>query len=233
MFPKLLEMLPDADFLLKLEPEELAGYLLESLEGSQNINPESVISHDYLLRSLEAKTELRQKYPPGHDDEILFALMEAWQWLEREGFVAPRPTRLSGRTSIRVVTTYFVTRRGQKIETPQDLVAYRKTDPLPKLHPIIAQKVSLLFSQGDYDTAIFQVFKEVEIAVRKAGGYTDTDYGVPLMRKAFHVKTGNLADHSQPEAEKDARLALFAGANRFLQKSLQSPRCKCDSRRSG
>ena len=108
--------------------------------------------------------------------------------------------------------TYFVTRRGQKIETPEDLVAYRKADPLPKLHSIIAQKVSSLFSQGDYDTAIFQVFKEVEIAVRKAGGYTDTDYGVPLMRKAFHTKTGNLTDPNQPEAEKEARLALFAGA---------------------
>ena len=91
-------------------------------------------------------------------------------------------------------------------------MAYRKADPLPKLHPIIAQKVSSLFSQGDYDTAIFQGFKEVEIAVRKAGGYTDTDYGVPLMRTAFHVKTGNLTDPDQPEAEKEARLALFAGA---------------------
>ena len=214
MFPKLLEMLPDADSLLRLEPEELAGPLLVSLEGDQNINPENVISHDYLLRSLEAKTELRQKYPLGHDDEILFALMEAWQWLEREGFVAPRPTRLSGRTSIRVVTTYFITRRGQTIRTPNDLAAYRKANLLPKnqLHPKISEKVWSLFLRGDYDTAIFQGFKEVEIAVRKAGNYTNTDLGVDLMRKAFHTDTGKLTDPNQQQAEKQARSDLFAGA---------------------
>jgi uncharacterized protein (TIGR02391 family) len=212
MFPKLLEILPNAESLLSLEPKELAAHLLESLEGSQQINPESVISHSYLSRSLQTKTELRQKYPPKHDDEILFALREAWQWLEREGFVAPRPTDLSRERSLGMVTTYFVTRRGQKIETPENLVAYRKADPLPKLHPIIAQKVSSLFSQGDYDIAVFQGFKEVEIAVRKTGGYAETDYGTDLMRKAFHHKTGKLTDPNQQQAERQARSDLFAGA---------------------
>ena len=212
MFPKLLEILPNAESLLSLEPEELAAHLLESLEGSQQINPESIISHSYLSRSLQTKTELRQKYPPKHDDEILFALREAWQWLEREGFVAPRPTDLSRERSLGMVTTYFVTRRGQKIETPKDLVSYRQADPLPKLHPIIAQKVSSLFSQGDYDIAVFQCFKEVEIAVRKAGGYKDTDYGTDLMREAFHPDKGNLTDFNRQDAERKAMSHLFAGA---------------------
>ena len=69
-----------------------------------------------------------------------------------------------------------------------------------------------LFLRGDYNIAVFQGFKEVEIAVRKAGDYAETDYGVHLMREAFKVKTGKLTDLNQPEAEKDARLALFAGA---------------------
>ena len=214
MFSKLLEILPDAESLLSLEPEELAGPLLISLEGSQNINPGSVISHGHLSRSLQTRTELRQKYPLKYYDEILFRLMEAWQWLEREGFVAPRPTDLSRERSVGMVTTYFVTRRGQTIETPEALEAYRKANLLPErqLHPTIAQKVWAPFLRGDYDIAVLQGFKEVEIAVRKSGGYKDTDYGVPLMRKAFHAKTGNLTDPNQPEAEKDARLALFAGA---------------------
>lgn len=111
-------------------------------------------------------------------------------------------------------TTYFITRRGQIIETPEDLMAYRKADLLPKrqLHPLIAQKVWSLFLRGDYDIAIFQGFKEVEIAVRKTGGYENTDYGVPLMREAFHPDRGNLTDFDQQDGEKRATSDLFAGA---------------------
>ena len=214
MFPKLLETLPDADSLLRLEPEELAGPLLVSLEGDQEINPVRVIAHDHLSRSLQNRTELRQKYPPKHNNEILFRLMEAWQWLENEGFVALRPTRFSRETGSDVPIKYFVTRRGQEIETTEDLAAYRKEKLLPKdqLHPIIAEKVWSLFLRGDYDTAVFQGFKEIEIAVRKAGGYADTDRGVDLMRRAFDVKTGKLIDLNQQKAEQEARSHLFAGA---------------------
>ena len=66
--------------------------------------------------------------------------------------------------------------------------------------------------RGDYDTAVFQGFKEVEIAVRKVGNYANTDRGVDLMRKAFHVQNGNLTDLNQQQAEKQARSDLFAGA---------------------
>ena len=214
MFPKLLEMLPDAESLLSLEPEELAEPLLISLDGDQNINPGSIISHGYLSRSLQTRTELRQKYPPKHDDEILFRLMEAWQWLNNEGFLAPRPTELSRERVVDAPIKYFVTRRGQKIKKTKDLAAYRKAKLLPKdqLHPIIADKVWSKFLLGDYRIAVLQAFIEVEIAVREVGEYEETDYGTTLMRKAFHTKTGNLTDPSQPEAEKEARLALFAGA---------------------
>ena len=216
MFPKLLEILPDADSLLSLEPEELAGPLLVSLGGTQQINPWSVISHGYLSRSLEAKIELRQNYPPKHDDEILFRLMEAWQWLTNEGFVAPRPTDLSRERVADAPIKYFVTRRGKTIKMTEDLAAYRKAKLLPKdqLHHIIAETVWSKFLLGDYRIAVLHAFIEVEIAVREAGEYAETDYGVPLMRKAFHTKTGKLTDPNpnQLEAEKEARLALFAGA---------------------
>ena len=215
IFLKLFDILPDADSLLRLEPEELAGPLLVSLEGNQNINLENVISHGLMSVSFEGgRGQMRQQYPPEHDDEILFALMEAWQWLEREGFIALKPTQLSRETSIGMLTTYFVTRRGKTIETPEALAAYRKANLLPKrqLHPIIAQKVWAIFLRGDYDIAILQSFKDVEIAVRQTGGYTNADYGVDLMRKAFHVQRGNLTDFNQQNSERQARSDLFAGA---------------------
>lgn len=214
MLSKLFDILPDADSLLRLEPEELAGHLLESLKGHEEINPGAIIKYDYLLSTLQTKIELRQKYLPEYDNKILFALMEAWQWLKNEGFVAPRPSQLSYDQFQDERIKYFITRRGQKIETTADLAVYRRAKLLPKdqLHHTIAEKVWSLFLRGDYDTAVFQGFKEVEIAVRKVGGYADTDRGVDLMRKAFHVQNGNLTDRNQQQAEKQARSDLFAGA---------------------
>lgn len=209
IFPKLFELLPKADQLLSLEPEELAGPLLVALDGSDYINPFAIISFDRMRLYFRAHPSVRERYPAEHDDEILFALMESWQWLEREGFVAPRPTD----TSSGGVIPYSVTKRGKTIATSEDLEAYRKGNLLTKrqLHPTITQKVWSLFLQGYYDTAVFQAFKEVEVAVRKAGGYADTDLGVSLMRKAFGDK-GPLTDLKQPPAEQEARAHLFASA---------------------
>ena len=208
IFPKLSEILPNADDLLSLEPEELAGPLLVSLQGSDYINPAEIISYEH-LENAEIK-----EYLAGGADDILRALMQAWQWLEREGFVALRPASLSRETDVmRTGITYFVTNRGKKIAQREDLDAYRKANLLPKgqLHPIIAQKVWSLFLRGDYDCAVFQAFKEVEIAVRSAGNYDGRDIGVDLMRKAFG-NGGALTDPNQASAEQQARSNLFAGA---------------------
>jgi len=223
MFSKLFEILPDAEDLLNLEPEELAGPLLVSLmdnlknnRANDKIVSPNIIIYDNMEREIDRSSHriqnLNSSY--GSRDDVLFALMEAWQWLEREGFVALRPTGLARARDLSSRTTYFVTRRGQKIETPEALEAYRKADILPKrqLHPIIAQKVWSNFLQGDYDTAVFQAFKQVEVAVRNTGNYEETDIGVPLMRKAFHADTGNLTNPNQQSAEKEAIAHLFAGA---------------------
>lgn len=87
-----------------------------------------------------------------------------------------------------------------------------KADSLlkPKLHPVIAQKVLPIFERGIYGLAVFEAFKQVEVAVREAGGYAETDYGTKLMRMAFNPKDGALTDSQ--DTEKQARSDLFAGA---------------------
>ena len=223
MFSKLFEILPDAEDLLSLEPEELAGPLLVSLinnlknnRGNDKTVSPNIIGYDNMEREINSSSHRipNLNYPYGCRDDVLFALMEAWQWLEREGFVAPRPTNLARVKVMSSATTYFVTRRGQKIETPEALASYRKANLLPKaqLHPVIAQKVWSIFLQGDYDTAVFQAFKQVEVAVRKAGGYEKNDRGTDLMRKAFNVDTGNLTDQSRLPAVKQAMSDFLAGA---------------------
>jgi uncharacterized protein (TIGR02391 family) len=78
---------------------------------------------------------------------------------------------------------------------------------------VLVQKgVWLLFLGGDYDTAVFQAFKQVEIAVRNAARFPDTEYGDRLMRQAFDPENGPLTDKGAVESERKALAHLFAGA---------------------
>jgi uncharacterized protein (TIGR02391 family) len=132
--------------------------------------------------------------------------MEAWVWLEREGLIAPKP-ETTGEWS-------FITRRGHQVATRDGLAAYRAAALLPKqqLNPTIAQKCWSAFLRGEYDTATFQAFKELEVAIRSAGRFRTEDYGVELARKAFKPLSGPLTERSAPASEQEALANLMAGA---------------------
>lgn len=197
----LFSMLPDADALLALEPEELAGLLLVHLKSIAKVSSGNFNRHNV---SLAGNTY--NEYPASRHGEIGKAIMEAWVWLEREGLIAPRPEDTG--------VWYFVTRRGERIEDPQALQAYRRASVLPKqfLHPVLAQKCLSMFLRGEYDTAVFQAFKEVEVGIRAASRMKTEDYGVPMARKAFDPNTGPLTDKAAPIAEREGLSALMAGA---------------------
>jgi uncharacterized protein (TIGR02391 family) len=200
------ELIPNPEDLLALDVSELAGVLLQHLNSSDE-------HHD--LHHYNFFNDLRN-YPPygTRDDRINEALMEAWDWLLYEGFLAKR-----GDDGSRAGT--FVTRRGRRIKSSDDFEAYRKASLLPRghLHPLIANEVYPAFLRGKYDTAIFEEFREVEVEVRAAGEFQPTDIGVDLMRNAFRpdkkpgtTTPGPLTDTSLPTAEQEAMMALFAGA---------------------
>lgn len=196
----IFSLLPDPEVLLSLEPEELAGVVLEYLNSISP--PES----GQLNRYNFSLSHTVQDYPKNYQYKISQALMEAWVWLEREGLIAPKPGSQGN--------WFFITRRGEKLQQATDLAAYRHANILPKqlLHPVIAQKVWATFLRGDYDTAVFQAFKEVEVHVRTLGEFAAQDIGTDLMRKAFHVDNGPLTDSNLVKAERQALSDLFAGA---------------------
>ncbi|MGA2111497.1 MAG: TIGR02391 family protein [Anaerolineales bacterium] len=143
--------------------------------------------------------------------------MEAWQWLKSENLIADVPGSQGG--------CHFISRRGRSLKTKDDFKAFTKANLLPRrfLHPEIATKARAPFVRGEYDTAVFLAFKEVEMAVRKAGDFLQSDVGVPLMRRAFDKENGPLRDTSLPEPEREAMAHLFAEAI-ALYKNAQSPR---------
>lgn len=82
---------------------------------------------------------------------------------------------------------------------------------------LFAEKVVPLFRRGGHDAAVFQAFREVEVAVRttanaKGAGYANSEVRTTLMRKAFYPDTGPLAEKALVPAEREGEMHLFAAA---------------------
>lgn len=192
---------PDPQTVLEMEPEELAPLVLKHLSqsGSQKLN-----MHNFTVGT---DSDFVQWAGQDHRfrEKVLEKMIVAWRWLERELFVAPQPGN---------VNWAFITDRGLQVLESEDFDAYHKANLLPSegLDPVLVRKVKQAFIRGDYDTAIFQAFKEVEVRVRKKAKLSDSDIGVPLMRKAFKPEGGILTNEQMDNGEKTARMELFAGA---------------------
>jgi uncharacterized protein (TIGR02391 family) len=198
---KVTDLIPTADVLLELEPEELAGFVLEYFHSKGD--PETFQEHP---ANFSGESTVKD-YDQGKRVQCQKVLMEGWSCLEREGFICMRPADPHG--------WYVLTRRGKQIKSKKDYDSFRHANLFPKntIHPEITKEVYPLFLRGDYETAIFKAFKLVEVAVREAAGSGfERFYGVELMRKAFHPNTGPLTYQTEQPAEREALLALFAGA---------------------
>jgi uncharacterized protein (TIGR02391 family) len=66
--------------------------------------------------------------------------------------------------------------------------------------------------RGEYDVAVFQAMKAVEVAVRDAAGLGHDLLGIKLMREAFRPKDGPLTDQNTEQGEQQGRMELFTGA---------------------
>ena len=187
--------------LLRLEPEELAGILIEVIPG---VSQQSGFVIEALAEPL---------FPPSgggfarsaHND-VVVALAEAMAWMVAQGLLI--------RNSHQPAHWMLLTRRGRGLKTRADVEAYRKGNALPiqLLQPHLAEKVHHLFVRGDHDVAVFQAFKTLEVAVRKAGGYDNTVIGKRLVTRAFNSDDGPLRNTEATQDEREAEMALFVGA---------------------
>jgi uncharacterized protein (TIGR02391 family) len=194
--PSLLEIFPNPDDLLALKPEDLAGILIEIPDSFQSFE---------VLRA--------QLFPPRGGIQLVAGFTTKLRSPSRKrcrvwklrGVIVRNPTQPGG---------YLRTRQGRVLKTRVDLEAFCKGRilPLDLLQPSLANKVHHLFLRGDHDTAVFQAFKEVEVAVRKAGNYPDDLLGVKLMHTAFNPQDGPLSDMTVVPSERQSEMHLFAGA---------------------
>ena len=201
----LTSLIPDVEVLLSLAPEELAEVALQlAYEHRQN----NLAHLQTIASQIDGAPGANNGYPQNRRKGAELALAEAWNWLLVQGLLIPEPG-MNGNNGY-----VLLSRRGQTVLAGGAFKTYARSVAFPKslLHPSIADEVWLDIVRGDIETAVFKSFRAVEIAVREAGHFADTEIGVPLMRKAFDKATGPLSDQQQPEAEREALAHLFAGA---------------------
>ena len=209
MTPKspLTPFLAEPDRILELEPEDLAlpllRYLAEIEADAGNSPPNLGNLMNEILRQL-GNTHHRASV-----ETVKRAFTEAWMWLERELLLAPR----DGSSFV------FITRRGHSLLAHGDIGSLQAMGLLPKgvLDPALSAKVRPAYIRGEYDVAVFQALKHVEVRVRELARLPDDLLGTKLMREAFHVDTGPLTDTGQNAAERQALSDLFAGAIGFFK----------------
>jgi uncharacterized protein (TIGR02391 family) len=209
---ELTTAIPDAQVLLSLEPEELAGKILFILRkrAGNSRQPEQYFILANLLTDLWPVNYLpgyQHPYPQELQRQINLAISEAWGWLIAQSLLVPSGTH--GGTD-----SYLLGRRALKFQDETEFIGFRVSRMLPKesLHPRIADTVWSAFLRGDYDVAVFQAMKAVEVYVREAAKLPDSLLGVKLARNAFDPANGPLTDPAAEAGEKEARSALFAGA---------------------
>lgn len=201
----LLSLVPDVEILVALAPEEMAEILLHLAYERRNNGKVHLQS---IMSDVHGNPGISAGYPQDKKGAAQLALAEAWHWLRMQGLLIPEPT------SSPDYGWMVFSRRALKVLATDSFKSYAHSVTFPKslLHPAIADEVWIDIVRGDLETAVFKSFRAVEVAVRQAGNFADTDIGTALMRKAFDKTTGHLSDRQQPEAEREALAHLFAGA---------------------
>lgn len=141
-------------------------------------------------------------------DEPGRKLMEAFGWLERNGLIIEEPYYIH-----RKMHVYRLSGLGEHVNSETDLKELQRRLACRKeiLDPRVTNKCWETFLKGDYSSSIFAAFKEIEVAVREAGQFSNSDIGVSLMTKAFRPG-GKLANSAEVSGEQSALAALFEGA---------------------
>lgn len=202
---ELFDNVSNADDLLALSPQDLAGKLILILRKlDEPINPVQVISK---IPFSAPQLGINDGYPVKRQHEISEALKGAFKWLE-ENCLIERNEKYLKHKELRILS-----KEARKIRSEdgfKKLMLWRTVNET-MLHPKIARKALDHLIRGEHADAIGFAMKKVEIAVREAGGFGTDKFGARLMHQAFG-EGGPLRDSNANRNEEDGLKSLFTGA---------------------
>jgi hypothetical protein len=124
------KLIPDVDYLLSLETEELAAFVLVALAEQRQNN---LVALPNFISGLTSVHPNPASYSDPRRDEIGLAITEAWNWLEVQGLLIPAPG-MNGSHGWRIFS-----RRANKMKAPEDISQFARSRRIQKdaLHPRI------------------------------------------------------------------------------------------------
>lgn len=138
--------------------------------------------------------------------EAARAAAEAFGWLQARGFICQAPAADFG--------WCLLTREGLNAAQVHDFPVWSADRDLPEslLHPQIAAECMSSFRAGKFDTAVFEAFKALEVAMRNGAGLGYELVGTKLAARTFHPEDGPLSDPGQEAGERQSLMSLMMGA---------------------
>lgn len=200
--PRLSTLIPDPNSLLEMHPADLAGFILEVLSSTGPMERTILHRRNFLLNVADDYKTL----PQGTKTNIGVACSTAWSWLETNGLICLDPDQDNG--------WFVITPRGAAVHDHHGVRKLISSEQLPEefLHPELLINVRPLFLQSRFDTAVFEAFKSLEVAIRTAAKFGHEMIGVQLASRAFHPDDGVLSDQFAEKGERVALMNLMTGA---------------------
>jgi uncharacterized protein (TIGR02391 family) len=204
---QLVELFPEPDDVIALEPEELGLRMLPVLASIRHPLPPLDPDRFFATTIGNNQAGYQGSYHKDRRVELTIALLEAWAWLEGQGLLVRDPRENASQN-------WRLSRRAHQLAEQADPLRAFSARRIPKdsLNPKIREDVWALYHRGKYDTAVFEAMKAFEVRVREVAGFTNADHGKDMIARAFNAKTGPLRDDAAEPSEREAMAALMTGA---------------------
>jgi hypothetical protein len=136
------QLVPTVDYLISLETEELAGYLLVPLAAQRQ--SAGVVLTNYLSTLFNPHPHPASYSDRSKQQEAELAITEAWNWLEVQGLLVPA-SGINGSHGWKRFS-----RRAERMSSADDVKQFARSRRIEKdrLHSKIAQPVWSAYMRG-------------------------------------------------------------------------------------
>lgn len=198
----LRSLVPEARSVVEMYPADLAGYVLEVLMSANQMERGIWNRRNFCMQIIGEYDEAGQQ----SNMPVGVACSSAWAWLEANGFICRHPEQDN--------EWFMATPRGESLRSHQELRNYMTSEQLPEafLNDELLANVRPLFFQSRFETAVFEAFKTLEVAIRTTAGLGHDLIGVQPASRAFNPDDGQLTDMKAEKGERVALMNLMTGA---------------------
>ena len=109
---------------------------------------------------------------------------------------------------------YYPTKKGFQIPEREFGKVIKRWTIIPSayMHPDIMDRSFELMAKRQFESAVLQAYKCIEIKIREITNSSKDEYGVRLIRKSFDPQKGKLTNFDLPVGEREALSNYIAGA---------------------